>query len=62
MANRKSVVYVGPDPVFKGLRGRLVDAIDPATRTTRLHFQPESDGIKAVPCNLQDVRAVDQTV
>jgi hypothetical protein len=55
----KRVVYVGPETVFHGLEGRLVEAEDPSTRQRRLHFQPESDGIMAVPCEVEHVRTVE---
>ena len=55
----KRVVYVGPEAVFHGLEGRLVEAEDPSTRQRRLHFQPESDGIMAVPCEAEHVRTVE---
>ena len=59
MKSNKNVVYVGPELVFQGLTGTLVDAVDPATHKTRLHFQPESNGVRPVPCDIQDVRIVD---
>jgi hypothetical protein len=55
----KRVVYVGPEAVFHGLEGRLVEAEDPSTRQRRLHFQPESDGIMAVPCEVEHVRTLE---
>lgn len=59
MNSGKRVVYVGPEPVFRGLKGTLIEAEDRSTHERRLHFQPESDGIMAVPCEPQDVRAVE---
>jgi len=59
MKSGSSVVYIGPETIFQGVRGVLVDAPDPATRRARLHFQPESRGIRAVPCEIQDVQAVE---
>jgi hypothetical protein len=59
MKNGKSVIYVGPELAFQGLTGRLVDAIDPATHKSRLHFQPESDAVRPVPCDLADVEIVE---
>lgn len=56
------VVYVGPEAVFHGLEGRLIEAQDRATHRLRLHFQPECDGIMALPCELDHVRAVEQRV
>ena len=60
MKMRRPVVYIGPEPVFHGLRGHLIDAVDPETRASRLYFQPESEGIRAVPCNAGDVQPADQ--
>ena len=59
MKSSKNVVYVGPELVFQGLTGTLVDAVDRATHKTRLHFQPESNGVQPVPCDPGDVRQVD---
>jgi hypothetical protein len=59
MAAAKRVVYVGPEAVFHGLEGRLVEAEDRATHRLRLHFQPESDGIMALPCEADHVRTVE---
>ncbi len=53
----KRVIYVGPETIFHGLRGRLVEVEDFGTRRVRLHFQPECDGILAVPCGPDDVCA-----
>jgi hypothetical protein len=61
MTSAQRVVYVGPEPVFHGLEGRLVEAEDRDTRRLCLYFQPESDGIMAVPCELGHVRAVEAT-
>jgi hypothetical protein len=58
MAARR-VVYVGPERAFHGLEGRLVEAEDRATHQRRLHFQPESDGILALPCEADHVQAVE---
>jgi hypothetical protein len=55
----KRVVYVGPEPVFHGLEGKLIEVEDRATRRLGLYFQPESDGIMAVPCEREHVRAVE---
>lgn len=52
------VVYVGPDPIFRDLEGTLVEAEDRATRKVQLHFQPESSGIKPLPCLAEHVRPV----
>jgi hypothetical protein len=62
MAAAKRVVYVGPEAVFRGLEGRLVEAEDRATHRLRLHFQPESDGIMALPCEAEHVRAVEHAI
>jgi len=62
MASAKRVVYVGPEPVFHGLEGRLIEAEDRETGRLCLHFQPESDGIMAVPCDLEHVQEVETTV
>jgi hypothetical protein len=56
----KRVVYVGPERAFHGLEGRLVEAEDRATHQLRLHFQPESDGILALPCEADHVQAVER--
>jgi hypothetical protein len=56
------VVYVGPEPVFRGLEGELVRTEDPATGEPRLLFQPESAGIMALPCKAEHVRAVERPV
>lgn len=56
-----AVVYVGPEAVFRGLTGTLVEAEDAATRKRQLHFQPESGAIRPVACAAEDVRpAADQ--
>jgi hypothetical protein len=55
------VVYIGPEAVFRGLTGRLVEAEERSTRRRRLHFQPESDGIAALPCEAEDVRSVEDS-
>lgn len=60
MAARKSFVYVGPEAVFRGLRGTLVEREDRATHKLRLHFQPESNAILALPCALDDVQSVEK--
>jgi hypothetical protein len=52
------VIYIGPDPIFHGLKGTLVAVEDRSTHRTRLHFQPESNAIRAVPCETDDVRAI----
>ncbi len=59
MKSGKNVIYVGPELAFQGLTGRLVDAVDPATHKSRLHFQPESDAVRPVPCDPNDVEVVD---
>jgi hypothetical protein len=59
MKKTKRVVYVGPVDVFRGLQGRLVEATDPKTRERGLHFQPESDGIMPVPCDMTHIRDVE---
>lgn len=56
----KRVVYVGPERAFHGLEGSLVEAEDRATRQLRLHFQPESDGIRALPCEAHHVQTVER--
>jgi hypothetical protein len=56
----KRVVYVGPEQAFHGLEGRLVEAEDGATHQLRLHFQPESDGIRALPCEADHVQTVER--
>lgn len=58
MPTTTRVVYIGPEPAFRGLEGRLVEMQDRATRRLRLHFQPECDAIMALPCDPEDVRAV----
>jgi hypothetical protein len=60
MATKKSFVYVGPEDVFRGLRGHLVEREDRATHKLRLHFQPESSAIQALPCALDDVQSVEK--
>jgi hypothetical protein len=59
MAAAKRVVYIGPEAVFRGLAGELVTHEDPATGEARLLFQPESNGIMALPCEAEHVRAVE---
>jgi hypothetical protein len=61
MTSAKRVVYVGPEPVFHGLEGRLIEAEDRDTHRRCLYFQPESDGIMAVACEPEHVRAVETT-
>jgi hypothetical protein len=61
MTSAQRVVYVGPERVFHGLEGRLIEAEDRDTRRPCFYFQPESDGIMAVPCELAHVRAVEAT-
>ena len=58
MTTATRVVYIGPEPAFRGLEGRLVEAEDRATHQRRLHFQPECAAIMALPCAAEDVRAV----
>jgi hypothetical protein len=58
----KRVIYVGPEAVFHGLKGRLVEVEDAGTRRVRLHFQPECEGILAVPCGPEDVCALESAV
>ena len=55
----KRVVYIGPERAFHGLEGRLVEAEDRATHQLRLHFQPESDGIRALPCEADHVQTIE---
>ncbi|HUZ74573.1 MAG TPA: hypothetical protein VMU87_16435 [Stellaceae bacterium] len=52
------VVYVGPDPIFRDLRGILVETEDRATRKPQWHFQPESNAIRPVPCLAEHVRVI----
>jgi hypothetical protein len=59
MAAPRRVVYVGPEPVFHGLEGRLIEAEDHVTRRLCLYFQPESAAIKAVPCAPEHVQAAE---
>jgi hypothetical protein len=59
MKSNKNVVYIGPEQAFLGLTGTLIDAVDPATHKSRLHFQPESAAIRPVPCDPHDVESVD---
>jgi hypothetical protein len=59
MKDQNRFVYVGPEKLFRGLRGSLVEAVDPATHTLRFHFQPESAGIMALPCEATDVQATE---
>jgi len=59
MKDQHRFIYIGPEKLFRGLRGSLVEAVDPATHTLRLHFQPESDGIMALPCEATDVQAAE---
>lgn len=51
-----AVVYVGPEAVFRGLTGTLIEQEDSATRKRQLHFQPESSAIRPLPCAAEDVR------
>jgi hypothetical protein len=51
-----AVVYVGPEAVFRGLTGTLIEREDSATRRRQLHFQPESRAIRPLPCEEADVR------
>ncbi len=62
MADGDVVVYVGPEVVFRGLKGTLLEAEDSATHERRFYFQPESKGIKALPCRPSDVHAVENAV
>jgi hypothetical protein len=62
MAVGDQVVYVGPEIVFRGLRGTLLETEDAATHERRLYFQPESTGIKALPCRPDDVHVVENAV
>jgi len=55
------VIYVGPEIVFRGLNGTLVQREDHATHRMQLHFQPESLAIRALPCQEEDVREVERT-
>ena len=47
-------------PAFHGLERRLVEAEDRATHQRRLPFQPESDGVLALPCDADHVLAVER--
>jgi hypothetical protein len=51
-----AVVYVGPEAVFRGLTGTLIEQEDGATKKRQLHFQPESRAIRPLPCEEADVR------
>jgi len=51
-----AVVYVGPEAIFRGLTGTLVEHEDRATHKRQLHFQPESRAIRPLPCAAEDVR------
>jgi len=53
------VIYIGPERVFHGLAGRLIEAADQATGQSRLYFQPESDAIMALACAPEQVRPAD---
>ena len=55
MTGGKRVVYVGREAVFRGLTGTLVERQDRTTNQFCLHFQPDSEGIMALPCNHDDV-------
>jgi hypothetical protein len=56
------VIYIGREEVFRGLKGVLVEAVDRSSQRLRLHFQPESAGIQAVPCQPDEVRRIASTV
>ena len=55
MRTGNRVIYVGREAVFRGLAGTLVKRQDRSTHEFRLHFQPDSAGIMALPCELDDV-------
>ncbi len=55
MKASQRVIYVGREAVFRGLAGTLIERQDRRTHQLRLHFQPDSDGIMALPCDLDDV-------
>jgi hypothetical protein len=59
MKQQRRVVYVGPDDLFQGIEGALVERHDPATQEHRLQFQPESAGIMPIACAPGDVREIE---
>jgi hypothetical protein len=61
MKQSRRVVYIGPEAVFRGLEGRIVQGRDPARPEPRLEFQPDSDAIRPIPCDPEHVRAVEES-
>ena len=55
------VVYIGPEAVVQGLEGKLIECEDRSTQSLALHFQPECEGIRAIPCAPEHVRAIART-
>jgi hypothetical protein len=59
MGRLRRVVYIGPEAVFHGLEGHLIEIEDRRTRCLRLYSQPEAAAIRAIACEPEHVRAVE---